>query len=88
MGGPLYLCECIICLAAEFDLSVTSWIRSKKRNAAKGGSEDSSHTNACAVDIVLDNTSDISAFTKKAERLGLYVFKESDHLHVRLKYQF
>ena len=73
----------IRCLALLFDLSVTSWIRSRRRNAALAGVVDSRHLLGLAVDIVLDDTSVVDQFQKHAANLGLQVIIESDHLHVQ-----
>lgn len=73
----------IAMLAAAFDLSVTSWWRSHKRNKAVGGKDDSRHLVGLAVDIVLDEGQDAVAFVKLAVALGLEVLAEGDHYHVQ-----
>ena len=74
----------ITTLAIEFDLSVTSWIRSASRNADVGGVTNSLHLCGLVVDIVLDDRSQISVFIKRAERFGLRVLNEGTHLHVQV----
>jgi hypothetical protein len=66
------------------DFSVTSWIRSPKRNKAVGGAENSLHKTGMAVDIVLDNRKDMHLFVLKASSLGLKVRVEGDHIHVSM----
>ena len=60
--------------------SVTSWIRSVKRNRAVGGSPNSKHLVGMAVDVVLDDPSEDIAQT--CNRLHLRCFNEGDHVHV------
>lgn len=71
-------------LAVEFDLSVTSWYRSHKRNKSVGGVENSLHLCGLAVDIVLDNDSDKESFIKRAQRFGLRIIDEGHHLHIQV----
>lgn len=73
----------IRCLALFFPLSVTSWLRSAKRNAQVGGVGDSRHLLGLAVDVVLDDAGNRDFFTNEAKRLGLQVIDEGDHLHVQ-----
>lgn len=70
-------------LALAFDLSVTSWIRSRQRNAAVGGVADSRHLIGLAVDIVLDDPGAREHFIQTAKTVGLQVIDEGDHLHVQ-----
>ena len=73
----------IRCLALCFNLSVTSWIRSRKRNADVGGVADSRHLLGLAVDVVLDDPGTREHFTKMATQLKLEVIDEGNHLHVQ-----
>lgn len=70
-------------LAITFDFSVTSWMRSRKRNAAVGGVTDSRHLVGLAVDVVLDDPATRDHFTDMATQLRLQVIDEGDHLHVQ-----
>lgn len=74
-------------LAMVFPLSVTSWIRSRKRNVEVGGAANSFHLLGLAVDVVLDNGIEKPAFIQSAVNLGLHVIDETDHLHVMEKRQ-
>ena len=75
----------IITLSLRYDLSVTSWIRSKKRNVLVDGNDNSRHLLALAVDIVLDDKEEIFRFKADARRMDLIVVDEGDHLHVQEK---
>ena len=70
-------------LAIYYDLSVTSWIRSRKRNLAVGGVNNSRHLFGFAVDVVLDDLALTEQFVADANRIGLEVIQEGDHLHVQ-----
>lgn len=72
----------IIMLSYEFHFSVTSWIRSEKRNKAVGGLVASLHLSGYAVDVVLDEDVDKAFFNFVADSYGLYVYDEGDHLHI------
>lgn len=74
----------IYTLAVRYDFSITSWIRSSKRNKQVGGSQNSRHLLGLAVDIILDNPTDLRDFIKDAELLRLKVIDEKTHLHVQL----
>jgi len=75
--------QLILTLKVRYKFSVTSWIRSPKRNRAKGGSSNSRHLLGLAVDVVLDNKSDKYQFKKECTRLGLKWLDEGDHIHVQ-----
>jgi uncharacterized protein YcbK (DUF882 family) len=75
--------EKIIALADTFPLSVTSWIRSPKRNAQVGGSVNSQHLVGLAVDIIFNDEINIANFELAARDLDLHVLVEDDHLHVQ-----
>ena len=64
--------------------SMTSYVRTIARNAIVGGHEHSKHLVGLAVDVVLDRKEDQGEFTLAAQRLGLRVIDEDDHLHVQV----
>jgi uncharacterized protein YcbK (DUF882 family) len=72
----------VLQLAVAVRLSVTSWIRSPRRNQQVGGVAGSRHLDGCAVDVVLDDPADRPALQRLADRLGLRVLDEADHLHL------
>ena len=72
-------------LRGLFPFSVTSWIRSEKRNKEVGGVVNSYHLFGLAVDVVLDNPADKGRFIKAAQQLGLDAIDEGDHVHVEVK---
>ena len=76
--------DAIFVLNAEFDFSVTSWIRSAARNHAVGGVANSRHLDGTAVDVVLDAGQDKTAFLKASSSLGLIAIDDGDHLHVQV----
>jgi hypothetical protein len=65
--------------------SVTSWIRSKERNAHVGGVPSSLHRAALAVDVVYDTPISPVMVDQIALHLGLEVVHERDHDHVQPK---
>lgn len=73
----------VLYLATAFNLSITSWIRSRKRNDAVGGVSDSRHLVGLAVDVVLDAGESREGFLRECKALGLQVIDEKDHLHVQ-----
>ena len=73
----------VLALCIAFRFSVTSWIRTPKRNVEVGGSMRSNHLMGLAVDIVIESP-DIDGFILFAKRLGLKVIKERDHYHLEL----
>lgn len=66
-----------------FPLSITSWFRSKKRNAAVGGHPQSKHLSGFAIDVVLDDPKDKPQFLKTVNALGLGFLDEGDHIHIQ-----
>ena len=70
-------------LGSCYDLSITSWGRSKKHNAAVEGKPNSRHRLWLAVDIVLDEESDQGFFLEDCKRMGLIAVVETDHIHVQ-----
>lgn len=64
--------------------SVTSWGRTRKRNAEKGGVLDSSHRLWLGADVVLDdNAITIAERELIAKRLGLTLIVEGNHDHLQ-----
>lgn len=73
----------IFALCKTFNGSVTSWIRTIKRDKAVGGvTITRRHTTGKAVDIVLDDPRQNPAFVAAAIAMGLRAVIESDHIHV------
>ena len=70
-------------LSVQFPYSVTSWGRTKKRNAAVGGHPDSWHQLWLGLDGVLDDPNDLPAFTRRARYFGIKVIDEGSHLHLQ-----
>lgn len=74
----------VLLYCALMDCSVTSWFRTKKRNAQVGGIDYSLHRFGLAVDVVYDEgRPNIEYAQEVAKRLNLYVYREDDHDHVR-----
>lgn len=82
-ASVLHFCNAVVILGLRFRFSVTSWIRSAIRNAAVGGSRDSWHMVALAVDVVLDDGEDVISFKLTANKLGLKALDEGDHIHLQ-----
>lgn len=72
---------CKICF--EYNCSVTSWIRTTKRNAAVGGHSRSRHMTGYGIDLVPDNWDDADAIVQKAHQSGLSALNEGDHIHIQ-----
>jgi len=73
----------ISCIAIHCGVSVTSWIRSKKRNEKVGGVPFSLHQVGLAVDLAWDTEEDREKAKYWCKRLGLSCLDEGDHLHVQ-----
>ena len=73
----------ILALSIDTQFSVTSWIRTEKRNNDVGGNSSSYHKLGLAVDVVCDYERDITTLINNAKRLGLGVLKEGDHIHIQ-----
>lgn len=73
----------ILTLRIKHAFSVTSYIRTVKRNAAVQGVADSYHLIGLAVDAILDDASFQSRFITDCKKMGLKVIDESDHLHIQ-----
>ena len=83
----LDFCTKILCLKSLFDFSVTSWIRSQKRNEAVGGKDDSLHLVGLACDVVLEDPSQADALIYSCKRLGLVAIKYVDCIHIQIPYE-
>lgn len=73
-------------LCAIFHASVTSNARTRKRNAAVGGVDDSYHLlerGALGWDLVPDNPADQEPLAAAARRCGLKALVEGDHVHLQ-----
>ena len=73
-----------IWLCAVFNCSVTSWIRTPKRNAAKGGDPESKHLSGMGIDLVPDEARQWPKVIEAARALGLTAVDEGDHIHVQI----
>jgi uncharacterized protein YcbK (DUF882 family) len=69
-------------LCTIYPASVTSWIRTPKRNAAIGGKPESRHLLGMAVDIVPDDPLDGPRIIASARRLGLDAYDAKSHIHI------
>ena len=76
-------------LQAITPFSVTSWWRSRQRNQDKGGHVDSLHLIGLAVDVILDDWSELNTLTHYIKRIGLSYkpYSGNTHLHIQIPYQ-
>jgi len=74
----------ILHVAVTYKFSVTSWIRTPKRNKHVGGHPHSKHLLGLAVDIVPDDPDDKAIIMLTFRKLGLMVLDEGDHIHVQV----
>jgi hypothetical protein len=72
----------ISALCTIHDCSVTSWIRTAKRNAAVGGTPHSRHISGFACDLVPDVPNERQELIRHAQLLGLQPVDEGDHIHI------
>lgn len=72
----------ILLLVGQVDFSVTSWIRTEKRNHMVGGVETSKHLTGQAVDIVLDDWADLDKLLKLLDKTCLFIGIQQYHLHI------
>lgn len=79
---PGLFAELLMALAAAVPFSSTSWIRSRKRNAAVGGGTSSYHLQGLAADVILDDPKDKGLLKALCTRVGLQMIDEGDHLHL------
>lgn len=68
-----------------YEGSVSSWLRSKKRNNEVGGHVMSLHLVGLAVDVVFDDDEQKFGGMQMAERLGLLAIDEDDHVHIQVR---
>lgn len=80
----LSFCDLIFDLMDEFNISVSSWIRTPKHNKDVGGKINSNHLDGLGLDIILDNPKDKAKFCKRVNEMGLHWLDESDHIHVQV----
>lgn len=73
----------MVTLAVRYNFSITSGLRSKKRNADLKGHENSRHLLGLAVDVVLDDDEDEEFFLGDVRRLGLRYKKGDTYIHVQ-----
>lgn len=67
--------------------NITSWGRTKKRNADIGGRPDSFHLEDLAADLVPEDRNQVPAIVADARARGLDAGDEGDHVHVELDYR-
>ena len=68
----------------EQGCSVTSWIRTPKRNKMVGGVPKSKHLSGLAIDLVPDSK-DWGPIIRSFRIRGLKVIVEHDHLHIQIQ---
>lgn len=74
----------VLIICRLFDASITSWIRSEKRNADVGGHSLSKHKSGLAVDIIPDDPAKKPEIVAHAQKLGLIAVDEGDHVHIQV----
>ncbi len=72
----------VISLAATYQCSISSWIRTPARNAKVGGSPNSRHLVGMACDFIPDNRAVVPALIAEARGYGLDAVDEGDHIHI------
>lgn len=80
--GVINFILAVVSLKEKYEFSVTSWIRSAKRNHEVGGKSSSYHLLGLGVDCLLDAPTYKDSFIKDAKRLGLDAVDEGDHVHL------
>jgi hypothetical protein len=73
-------------LARIYGCSITSWLRTPKRNTAVGGAATSWHLLGLAMDLVPDDPATREQLIRAAKTLGLQVADEGDHIHIECDY--
>jgi uncharacterized phosphosugar-binding protein len=82
--NPTEFADIVRPIISRFNGSVTSGLRSVKRNEDVGGKEESRHLYDTAKDVVLDNSDDNDAFIKECKRQGLWAQLSNDGaIHVQ-----
>jgi hypothetical protein len=75
----------IYALCREHGGSVTSWVRSEKRNATVGGNPNSRHLEGLAVDVVLDDRFSRDQFIRACNARHIGTLDEGDHIHCQTR---
>ena len=71
-------------IAMLYGASVTSGLRSKKRNKMVGGKENSRHLLDLAADYAIDNLDDKKDFMEECERQGLVAIASNNNaVHIQ-----
>jgi len=83
----IYFSVLISLVQQRYPCSVTSWWRSRTRNAALDGHPESFHLEGLAADLVPDDPEQRAPLKRFAEDLGLQVADEGDHVHIELDYR-
>jgi hypothetical protein len=81
---PLTFAAIVYDLSAIWEISVTSWGRTAKRNRAVGGHPRSKHLTWLAADIALDTPGDAKLIIAHLAKRGLACIDEGDHLHIQV----
>lgn len=78
-------CSAVFAYCHETRASVTSWIRSPERNALVGGLPQSLHLTGFAMDVAYrpNPVPPLMERRRIGRELGLYVYPEGDHDHLR-----
>ena len=74
--------DAILTLNTQFDFSVTSWIRTSRRNREVGGNAESYHLCGLGIDCILDVPTSKESLIRRARKLGLDAVDEGDHVHL------
>ena len=73
-------------IAMRYGASVTSGLRSKKRNKMVGGKDNSRHLLDLAADYAIDNPADKKDFMEECERQGLVAIESNNNaVHIQTK---
>lgn len=83
----LHFASLVYFLCTAFRCSVTSWHRTRQRNAALGGLDNSFHLEGLAADLVPDNLADRERVAEAARALGLDAYIDAEHVHIELDYR-
>lgn len=75
----------VLFLFGKYKFSVTSYLRTEKRNAIVGGMKNSKHLIGLAVDVVLDDETQKTEFMEACSRLDITCVDEKDHIHLQQK---
>ncbi len=77
--------EAVQIICHKHNCSVSSWIRTDKRNRMVGGSPNSQHLLGLAMDLIPDDWDDADDIVFDCHRLGLIavVERNRNHIHVQ-----